>query len=64
MTSWSKPENTPPRHRVQVMDERLDCPRLKREVAIERCLECGWLLYLDARDGLIVVCTEGAEADE
>jgi len=64
MTIWSKTENAPLRHRVPVVDERLDCPRLGREVAIERCLECGWLLYLDARDGLIVVCREGAGAEE
>jgi hypothetical protein len=40
----------------RVVDGRVSCPRLGATV-VERCRECDYLLRIDDRDGVRIVCS-------
>lgn len=42
--------------RLPAKDGRVACPRLG-EVGLERCLECPWLLRIQAGEHDVVVCS-------
>jgi len=47
--------------RLPVVDGGVDCPRLRRQVSLERCLECVRLVRLDGSAELVLVCGVGAD---
>ncbi len=51
------------RLRLPVIDDQVVCPRLGRKAALERCLECGYLLLLDRTAQLVIVCAVAVEND-